>query len=359
MSDSGREEGRSDLETVVYVARAGVQAASGWKVAVALGIAFFLLVLFSGFMAAGGSASGGGSLSCSVMGADAKGIPLNYRPWLVKAAAKYHLGPRGVWVVAAIHYVESDFARTPLPGVARGTQNFAGAEGPGQFLATSWEEYGQDGNEDGIKDVYSIPDSVFGTAYYMHKNGAPKDWWDAIFAYNHAGWYVEEVLEKADELEKEGDVTGGGESVCSVIATGPLGDLPSDPVAKIEYVARWIEAKKIHYCWGGGHGPSPGPSEGSGEFCPSGTKGLDCSGSVRWLMVLSGYKDPGGLRSDFLGASFPPGEGKYVTLWASASHIFIEINGRDWGTSSSHQFNGPAFGHQWHWGMFASHPMNL
>jgi hypothetical protein len=31
----------------------------------------------------------------------------------------------------------------------------------------------------------------------MHLSGAPKDWHDAIFAYNHAEWYVEEVLEKA------------------------------------------------------------------------------------------------------------------------------------------------------------------
>ncbi len=360
MTDPEREGGGFDANSVVFAVRTGVQAAVGWKVGVALGVALLFLILISGlFVAAGGDASSGGSVSCSVMGADAKGIPQNYRPWLVKAAAKYHLGPRGVWVVAAIHYVESDFGRSPLAGVARGTQNYAGAEGPGQFLAASWEEYGQDADEDGVKDVYGIPDSIYGTAYYMHKSGAPKDWWDAIFAYNHAGWYVEEVLEKADSLEKEGDIIGGGESVCSVVATGPLGSLPSDAVARLEYVAKWIEAKHIHYCWGGGHGPKPGPSEGTGAYCPPGTKGLDCSGSVRWLFVLAGYKDPGGLVSNELGASFPPGKGKFVTIWSNTSHIFIEINGRDWGTSSSHRFNGPAFGFQPFWGFFSTHPEGL
>ena len=70
-------------------------------------------------------------------------IPANYVPWLEKAAMKYKLGPKGFSIVAAIHSVESDFGRSTLPGVARGTQNSAGAEGPGQFLVSSWETYGR------------------------------------------------------------------------------------------------------------------------------------------------------------------------------------------------------------------------
>jgi hypothetical protein len=93
---------------------------------------------------------------------------------------------------------------------------------------------------------------------------------------------------------------------------------------------------------GGGHGPQPGPSPGSGEHCPAGTEGLDCSGAVHWLLVLSGYPDPGGLRSDLLGASYPSGPGQQVTIWANIDHVFVTIDGRDWGTATANFAGGPA-----------------
>jgi hypothetical protein len=185
----------------------------------------------------------------------------------------------------------------------------------------------------------------------MHLSGAPKDWHGAIFAYNHAEWYVEKVLETAEKF--------GGHEVCSAPSISSLGELPSGKLKGVEYVAHWIEAKKIHYCWGGGHGLKPGPSEGSGEFCPPGTKGLDCSGSVRWLLVLSGYPDPGGLVSNELGARYASGPGQYVTIWSNVDHVFLTINGRDWGTGSSHFAHGPAYGAQVHSGFLASHPPGL
>src|SRR5262249_18010935 len=106
-------------------------------------------------------------------------------------------------------------------------------------------------------------------------------------------------------------------------------------------------------------GPKPGPSTGTGEFCPFGTKGLDCSGSVRWLMVLSGYPDPGGLRSDELGARYEPGPGRFVTIWSNVSHIWMEIRGKDWGTASANLYHGPAFGSQVTAGFVPTHPPGL
>jgi hypothetical protein len=128
-------------------------------------------------------------------------------PWLQRASARYRLGPRGFSIVAAIHEVESDFGRSPLPGVRSGT-NSAGAAGPGQFLAETWAAYGVDGDGDGRRDIYSVPDSVLVTANYLHASGAPRDWHAAIFAYNHAEWYVQEVEAKAARL--------GGEVICTV-----------------------------------------------------------------------------------------------------------------------------------------------
>jgi hypothetical protein len=333
---------------VIGVAARLLARGLGWKIAAGSAVVLLCLLCFVGLFVA--SAPSPASSECSFSGGSGDGIPANYVPWLEKAASKYKLGPQGFSIVAAIHKVESDFGRSPLPGVSSGT-NSAGAAGPGQFLLSTWETYGVDANGDGRKDVYSVPDSVFATANYLHASGAPGDWRAAIFAYNHAEWYVQEVLETASGF--------GAKTVCSASASAQLGPLPTEALARVEYVAKWIEARRIHYCWGGGHGPQPGPSPGSGEFCGPGVKGLDCSGAVRWLLVLSGYKDPGGLRSDLLGAAFPSGRGRAVTIWSNVDHVFLEINGRDWGTSDSNFAHGPGFGPQSTLGFVPSHPPGL
>ena len=321
----------------------------GPKLASCCVVGLVCVICVVGSLGASQPSAASGTASCTVSGKGSE-IPADYFPWLPEAAAKYHLGPRGVSIVAAIHYVESDWGQSPLPGVAPGTRNSAGAEGPGEFLVPSWEAYGVDGDGDGVKDVYSVPDSVFGTANLLHADGAPRDWRGAIFDYNHADWYVDEVLEKAKSLHVEAVCTPGGVE---------LGAGAAQSLERIESVAKWIESKKIHYCWGGGHGTKPGPSAGTGEFCPSGTEGLDCSGSVRWLMVLSGYPDPGGLVSNELGAQYPSGVGKKVTIWSNPVHIWMEINGRDWGTSLSNFAHGPAFGSESTEGFVPSHPQGL
>lgn len=209
-----RRDGELDARTVVFAVRAGFRAVAGWKVLLIAAATLLPLLLFAGLFVSSGSTAGGAQ-SCVVKGESGNGIPANYVPWLGKAAVKYKLGPKGFSIVAAIHSVESDFGRSTLPGVHSGA-NFAGAAGPGQFLAASWETYGQDADGDGVKDVYAIPDSIYGTANYMHLSGAPKDWHSAIFAYNHAEWYVEEVEAKAAQL--------GGQVVCrpapGVVLTG-------------------------------------------------------------------------------------------------------------------------------------------
>lgn len=330
----------------------------GWKIAIFVAAALFCLLCFAGlFIASAPTPASGAGGECAVTGKGSE-IPANYFPWLQEAAAKYKLGPRGVSIVAAIHYVESDWGRSPLPGVAPGTRNLAGAEGPGQFLVSSWAAYGVDANGDGQKDPYSVPDSVFATANLLHADGAPGDWRTAIFDYNHADWYVEEVLERAASLDLK--------ALCTPSTSVQPGPLPSERLARIEYVARWIESRHIHYCWGGGHAAQSGPS--NGIYCWSAAdlqvigapeKGLDCSGAVRWLLVLSGYPDPGGLVSNELGAHYPSGPGRAVTIWSNVDHVFLEINGRDWGTSDSNFAHGPGFGAQSTAGFAPSHPPGL
>jgi hypothetical protein len=332
--------------------RTAVALVAGWKIALVVAAAILALLFFISLLISASTSAIGSGQACAPGGAPGQ-IPAAYVPWLERAAARYGLGPRGVAIVAAVHKVESDFGRSNLPGVHSGT-NSAGAAGPGQFLAATWATYGVDADGDGARDVYSIPDSVFATANYLHASGAPGDWRAALFAYNNADWYVAEVLRAARRYQ--------GACVAAPALGGQLGPLPADPVERIAYVARWIEAQRIPYCWGGGHAARPGPS--GGVYCwnaaarrvlGSRAEGLDCSGAVRWLLVLAGYRDPGALRSDELGAAYPAGPGHQVTIWSSPAHIFLTIAGRDWGTGSSHFAHGPAFGPQSHAGFRASH----
>jgi len=318
-------------------------------------IAAFLvfLVMLAALAGADSSESGKGRTVCSI-GGGSKSPPPKLVPIYSGAAAKYELGARGPGILAAINFVESEYGNSPLPGVARGTQNSAGAAGPMQFLyPESWEAFGVDGDGDGDRDVYDPYDAIFSAANLLHAEGAPRDWYDAIWHYNHADWYVRKVERIAGEYG-------------AVECTEGLGALPDAPVGRLLYVARWIESKRLPYCWGGGHGPHPGPSGGSYCWNTSGeqvfgstAKGLDCSGAVRWLLFLAGYPDPGALVSGQFATAYPSGPGAAVTIWSNAEHVFIEIDGRDWGTSESNAAHGPGFAEHTTAGFAPSHPGGL
>ena len=61
-------------------------------------------------------------------------------------------------------------------------------------MPSTWEMYGVDANNDGRKDPYNPVDAIFAAARYLKAAGGDKDLRSAIFAYNHADWYVDEVL---------------------------------------------------------------------------------------------------------------------------------------------------------------------
>ena len=90
-------------------------------------------------------------------------------------------------VLAAINKIETGFG-TNL------NLSSAGAVGWMQFLPSSWEMYGVDANGDGRKDPYNPVDAICAAASYLKAAGGNKDLYGAIFAYNHADWYVQEVL---------------------------------------------------------------------------------------------------------------------------------------------------------------------
>jgi hypothetical protein len=318
----------------------------GAKVVIAaavLCVGFLLLLMLIGTLAVANGTAQGESETCKVTGGS-ESPPPKLVPIYVAAAKAYHLGPRGPGILASINFYETSF------GTNMGTSE-AGAIGWMQFLPESWEAFGVDANGDGRKDPYDPEDAIFAAARLLRYSGAPKDWYGAIWSYNHADWYVEEVEALAAKYN--------GPVECTPTGPTTLGPLPAEALKRIEYVARWIESKRLHYCWGGGHLPKPGPSPGTGEFCGPGVKGLDCSGSVRWLLVLSGYPDPGGIVSGDFATAYPSGPGKVVTIWSNVTHVFIEINGRDWTTSEFNFAHGPAFQDHTTVGFVASHPPGL
>jgi murein DD-endopeptidase MepM/ murein hydrolase activator NlpD len=93
-------------------------------------------------------------------------------------------------VLAAINEIETDYGRNL-------NVSSAGAMGWMQFIPSSWKTFGVDANSDGKKDPYNPVDAIFAAARYLRAAGADTDLRKAIFAYNHADWYVDSVLMRA------------------------------------------------------------------------------------------------------------------------------------------------------------------
>jgi hypothetical protein len=93
-------------------------------------------------------------------------------------------------VLAGINEIETDYGRNL-------NVSSAGALGWMQFMPSTWKQYGVDANHDGKKDPFNPVDAIFAAARYLKAAGADSDIRQAIFAYNHADWYVDSVLMRA------------------------------------------------------------------------------------------------------------------------------------------------------------------
>ena len=119
------------------------------------------------------------------------GPPRNLIPIYIEASNRFSLGERGPQILAAINSIETDFGRL------NEVTSYAGAIGWMQFMPSTWDMYATDGDGDGKSDPYNPKDAIHAAARYLQAAGAPGDWYDAIWAYNHADWYVQDVLDKA------------------------------------------------------------------------------------------------------------------------------------------------------------------
>ena len=110
------------------------------------------------------------------------------------SARKYGFGPDW-YILAAVGQVESNHGENMGP-------SSAGAMGPMQFLPSTWETSGVDGNGDGVANIMDPEDSIPAAAGYLKDGGAPRDWYRALYSYNHADWYVKKVLAVAEAYRR-------------------------------------------------------------------------------------------------------------------------------------------------------------
>jgi murein DD-endopeptidase MepM/ murein hydrolase activator NlpD len=73
-----------------------------------------------------------------------------------------------------------------------------------QFMPSTWMRWGVDANGDGVADPWNASDAIFSAARYLSAAGASTDLYHAVYAYNHADWYVNEVLSLAGLYEQNG-----------------------------------------------------------------------------------------------------------------------------------------------------------
>ncbi|WP_201715474.1 peptidoglycan DD-metalloendopeptidase family protein [Rossellomorea arthrocnemi] len=178
------------------------------------------------------------------------------------------------YTLAAIHFVETSFSDSQNPS----NVSVVGAIGPVQFMPLTWlgwsasadfggtrlgnasiptsvltdpskikkyGGYGLDGNDDGKADPWSVADSMYSAASYLAKNGYGSDKRKAIYAYNHAEWYIDKVLKYAEMFHLAATYQPG-EGMPSI----PVGEIMAPATGRISTNYGWDTLngkKRFHY----------------------------------------------------------------------------------------------------------------
>jgi hypothetical protein len=310
-------------------------------------------------------------------------------------------------VLAGIGKEECDHGRNPDPSCtpqagARGpgVANCCGASGPMQIGVGG----ASSDNYDKLRRYLSDPllgphdptTAVELAALYLIKlAGAPTEqpldaYRAAILDYNHNPAYVDRVLADAHAYEGAGTVAFG--PACSAALGTPVvpgtkarilpsGDAaaPADAPAVVQaMIAAGNRIDRFPYSYGGAHGdpaqtmsqsgPNPAAVPGAEE---NGGPGYDCSSATSYLLwggalgqslLGGGVDDSTGLKS--VG---DPGPGKWVTIYATAGHAYIEVAGiyLDTAAGLGNPPNPPPTGPRWSTvgtgpaGFVARHPPGL
>jgi hypothetical protein len=238
-------------------------------------------------------------------------------------------------VLASINAIESDYGRDL-------STSSAGAMGWMQFEPGTWKEWGVAADGHSIPNPYDPRDAIFSAARYLAAAGGGRDITGAVFAYNHAGWYVDEVMARAHAIATHALFERATLSKRGTFSVFFATDLKRKPVIRYRggllshydrliSAANMVSAANFPYVYGGGH-------EQPARFAP-----FDCSGSVSYVMQQAGYKVPTTVSGDIPIWKFPAGPGR-VTIFYNPAHTFMRIGNRYFGTSG---FARPGGGAGW------------
>jgi cell wall-associated NlpC family hydrolase len=246
-----------------------------------------------------GAATGGIQVSNPSQTATAE-IPVAYLALYEQAGVAFGIP----WqLLAGIGKVECDHGQNPDPACSQeGVTNSAGAGGPMQFLAGTWQTYGIDADGNGSADRWDPVDAVFSAANYLRASGAPNNIPAAVYAYNHSQAYVNQVLGWATRYESEDQAPAAGTTTTSTAAQLA--------------VAYALDQLGTPYRWGG-----------------DGPGGFDCSGLTQAAYAAAGIDLPRTAQAQYdAGPAVPTGQplqpGDLVFFGSSTSaveHVGIVI----------------------------------
>lgn len=299
-------------------------------------------------------------------------IPAEYLKLYEAAGAKYGLD----WaVIAGIGKVECDHGQDPDPSCTQeGAVNSAGAGGPMQFIASTWAMYGVDGEgQSGAPDRWNPADAVYSAANYLRASGAPKDYRRAVYAYNHAWWYVDEVEAWAKKYSSPavssaggaGGVLGAGGVSGAGAGGGDAGEEGSDGEGLAGADTRLAGETETPVKFIRGEVARLDPSDGHVALIPAGVPAVvqamlvagdelqelpygpgghpnplgvseeDCSSTVNYVLYRSGVRPiaeilkDNPLAQDYVSWG-DPGPGRWVSIYATDEpepHVFMTIAG--------------------------------
>jgi hypothetical protein len=327
--------------------RAGRVVSGAGLVLLPLALIGLMISVLSSVLAEQQSGQPGGGL-----GGDPYAV-MNFGAMYRDAATVFGVNP---YLLMAVHEDESDYGRSTLPGVHDGV-NLAGCcAGPEQFSIVggrggTWAAYSDSFTKAKIQrpadypnrhephpSVYDSFDAIYAAAAYFKALGAGPALDERT--YNALLHWTGSPPSSIPYATKDYLRARVLESTAALVDGMPIGDTQPRTLQRVIAVANWIDQQNQPYCWSGGHGAKPGPS--AGDWCigthTTSLVGLDCSGAVRWLLVLSGYPDPGGISSENYGRYLQPKDGQHVTFHygppgSKIGHIYVTIDGRAWEAS--------------------------
>ncbi|MEW1551962.1 bifunctional lytic transglycosylase/C40 family peptidase [Streptomyces tsukubensis] len=237
-------------------------------------------------------------------GTGLRGVPEAFRPWILKAEAECpHPELTGALLAAQLAQ-ESGFNARRGKG---GALSDKGAQGPAQFIPSTWATYGYDADNNGESTPWDIGDAVMAQGRFMcsltgtaKSSGFPGDIRALALAGYNAGWGAVERYRGVPPIEfarRPGKAEGETYHYVRVIMAaipkyqGPALVTVSGSGAGARAVRKALARLGTPYSWGGGspQGPGPGFCDGTngydkktGRCSASRTHGFDCSSLVQY-----------------------------------------------------------------------------